>query len=69
MAQKFTQELVLLFFDAEGQLVNPQNGAIVQGKVANGLGEIPAGNATQDIKIDMNLKLPAVATENICLGW
>ncbi len=55
-------------FDAEGQLVNPQNGAIVQGKVANGLGEIPAGNATQDIKIDKNLKLPAVATENIVWG-
>ena len=55
-------------FDADGQLVNPQNGAIVQGKVANGLGEIPAGNATQDIKIDKNLKLPAVATENIVWG-
>ncbi len=55
-------------FDAEGQLVNPQNGAIVQGKVANGLGEIPAGNATQDIKIDKNLKLPAVATQNIVWG-
>ena len=29
-------------FDADGKLVNPQNGAVVQGKVANGLGEIPA---------------------------
>ena len=28
-------------FDADGKLVNPQNGAVVQGKVANGLGEIP----------------------------
>ena len=55
-------------FDAEGKLVNPQNGAIVQGKVANGLGEIPAGNAIQDVVIDKNLRLPAIATENVTWG-
>ncbi|MBU0472779.1 MAG: flagellar hook-basal body complex protein [Bacteroidetes bacterium] len=55
-------------FDADGKLVNPQNGAIVQGKVANGLGEIPAGNAIQDIIIDKNLRLPAIATQNVSWG-
>ncbi len=55
-------------FDADGKLVNPQNGAIVQGKVANGLGEIPPGNSVQDIIIDKNLRLPAVATENVSWG-
>lgn len=49
-------------FDADGKLVNPQNGAIVQGKVANGLGDIPAGTTVQDIVIDKNLRLPAVKT-------
>ncbi|PIQ09858.1 MAG: flagellar biosynthesis protein FlgE [Ignavibacteriales bacterium CG18_big_fil_WC_8_21_14_2_50_31_20] len=55
-------------FDANGTLVNPQNGAVVQGKVANGLGEIPAGNSVQDIVIDKNLRLPAIATQNISWG-
>ncbi len=55
-------------FDAEGKLVNPQNGAIVQGKVANGLGEIPAGNSIQDVIIDKNLRLPAIATTNVTWG-
>ncbi|MCF6270031.1 MAG: flagellar hook-basal body complex protein [Melioribacteraceae bacterium] len=55
-------------FDAEGKLVNPQNGAIVQGKVANGLGEIPAGNSAQDVIIDKNLRLPAIATKNVTWG-
>lgn len=55
-------------FDADGKLVNPQNGAIVQGKVANGLGEIPSGNSIQDVIIDKNLKLAAIATGNITWG-
>ena len=55
-------------FDADGKLVNPQNGAVVQGKVANGLGEIPTGNSIQDIVIDKNLRLPAIATQNITWG-
>ena len=55
-------------FDADGKLVNPQNGAVVQGKVANGLGEIPSGNSIQDINIDKNLKLPAKATTNVTWG-
>lgn len=55
-------------FDADGKLVNPQNGAIVQGKVANGLGDIPAGTTLQDIVIDKNLRLPAVKTTQASWG-
>lgn len=55
-------------FDADGKLVNPQNGAIVQGKVANADGVVPPGNNLEDIVIDTNLKLPAVATSLIKWG-
>jgi flagellar hook protein FlgE len=55
-------------FDADGRLVSTQNGAIVQGKVASADGAIPPGNNLQDIKIDTNLKLPAVATNDIKWG-
>ena len=41
------------------------NGAVVQGKVANGAGEISSGNAVQDIQIDKSLKLPAVKTQDV----
>lgn len=55
-------------FDANGKLVNPQNGAIVQGKVATDKGVIPPGNNLQDIYIDTNLRLPAVATTKTAWG-
>jgi len=55
-------------FDADGKLVSPQNGAIVQGKVANDEGILPPGNNLEDIIIDKNLKLPAVATSLIKWG-
>lgn len=55
-------------FDEDGKLVNPQNGAIVQGKVANGLGEISAGTTLQDVVIDKNLRLPATKTANSWWG-
>ncbi|MCK9210200.1 MAG: flagellar hook protein FlgE [Ignavibacteriaceae bacterium] len=55
-------------FDADGKLVSPQNGAIVQGKVASADGVIPPGNNLQDIMIDANLKLPAVSTNLIKWG-
>lgn len=55
-------------FDADGKLVNPQNGAIVQGKVANEDGVIPAGNTLEDIQIDNNLRLPAIATTHAKWG-
>ncbi len=49
-------------FDADGKLVNPQNGAVVQGKVATEDGVIPPGNNLEDIVVNSNLRLPAVAT-------
>lgn len=55
-------------FDANGQLVNPQNGAIVQGKVSTKDGTIPPGNNLENIRIDSNLRLPAVATTDISWG-
>lgn len=55
-------------FDANGRLVNPQNGAVLQGKVASSDGVIPPGNNLQDIQIDSNMKLPAVATTKINWG-
>lgn len=48
-------------FDASGNLVNPQNGAIVQGKMADN-GILPSGNSLTDIKVDNNLRLPAIST-------
>jgi len=54
-------------FDANGQLVSSQNGAIVQGKIAvDGL--IPSGNNLEDIIIDTNMKIPAVATTEVNWG-
>ncbi len=55
-------------FDQDGKLVNSSNGAVVQGKVANGAGQIPAGTTLQDIIIDKNLQLPAVKTSSISWG-
>ncbi len=54
-------------FDADGNLVDPQNGAVVQGKVAVD-GEIPSGNTIQNVKIDKNLKIPAIKTSDTTWG-
>ncbi len=66
--QKFYSRAGNFVFDADGKLVSPQNGAVVQGKVASSDGVIPPGNNLEDIKIDTNMKLPAVATEKINWG-
>lgn len=55
-------------FDSVGNLVNPQNGAVVQGKMATTAGVIPPGNNYDDIVIDPNTKVPAVATKNVEWG-
>ncbi len=60
--QKFYSRAGTFNFDANGKLVHSQNGAIVQGKVATADGIIPPGNNLEDIVVDPNLKLPAVAT-------
>jgi flagellar hook protein FlgE len=51
-------------FDANGYLVNPENGAIVQGKLLDSAGNIKSGTTLEDIKINTNQRLPAVQTEN-----
>ena len=63
--QNFYSRAGSFIFDANGKLVDPQNGAVVQGKVANGLGQIPQGTAVQDVVVDKNLKLPAIKTSNV----
>jgi flagellar hook protein FlgE len=66
--ERFYSRAGSFVFDADGKLVNPQNGAIVQGKVATEEGVIPPGNNLEDISIDTNLRLPAVATTNATWG-
>jgi flagellar hook protein FlgE len=66
--KEFYSRAGAFIFDADGKLVNPQNGAIVQGKVATSDGAIPPGNTLQDIFIDTNLRLPAVATTKTSWG-
>ena len=66
--QQFFSRAGAFEFDDSGKLVSPQNGAIVQGKVANKDGVIPPGNNLEDIVIDTNLKLPAVSTTAIKWG-
>lgn len=66
--QSFFSRAGAFIFDADGKLVSPQNGAVVQGKVASSEGVIPPGNNLEDIIIDTNLKLPAVSTTNIKWG-
>ncbi|MEW6701364.1 MAG: flagellar hook protein FlgE [Bacteroidota bacterium] len=66
--QTFFSRAGAFIFDANGKLVSPQNGAIVQGKVASVDGVIPPGNNLEDIIIDTNLKLPAISTTQIKWG-
>lgn len=66
--EQFYSRAGAFIFDGFGKLVNPQNGAVVQGKIANDDGVIPPGNNLEDIIIDTNLKLPAIATSSISWG-
>ena len=66
--ERFYSRAGAFIFDANGQLVNPQNGAIVQGKVATSDGTIPPGNNLENINIDSNLRLPAIASTDISWG-
>ena len=54
-------------FDADGRLVSSQNGAVVQGKIAID-GKVLPGNNLEDIIIDTNLRIPAVATTEVKWG-
>lgn len=48
--------------DSNGTLVLPGSGGILQGKIADGQGNIPSGTNLQDLKIDLDRKSPAKAT-------
>ncbi|MCA9734899.1 MAG: flagellar hook-basal body complex protein [Deferribacteres bacterium] len=52
-------------FDALGRLVDPSNGWIVQGRMADGHGEIPSSSVVEDIVLPFGQKVPANATSEI----
>ncbi len=52
-------------FNANGQLVDPGTGAIVQGKTADAQGNLPVGSAVSDITIPYGQKSPAKASTYI----
>ncbi len=66
--QNFYSRAGAFVFDADGNLVSSQNGAVVQGKIANDDGVVPPGNNLENIVVDKNLKLPAQATSLIKWG-
>ncbi len=55
-------------FDSLGRLVSTQNGAIVQGRLADAKGVIQPNSLVGDLIIDSNMRLPAVATDLIKWG-
>ncbi len=52
-------------FDAEGRLVDPANGLVVQGRMANSRGEISSTSAIDDIRLPFGQRVPARATTTI----
>ena len=52
-------------FDAEGRLVDPANGLVVQGRMANSRGEISSTSAIDDIRLPFGQRVPARATTKI----
>ena len=54
--------------DQSGRLVNPATGAVVQGKIADATGTIPAGTSLNDIVINQDVKSPARATTMVKFG-
>ncbi len=52
-------------FDAQGRLVNPSNGLVVQGRMADARGRISSTSAIQDIALPFGQKVPARATRSI----
>ena len=51
--------------DAKGRLVNPNNGFVLQGKMANSLGQISEGTPIDDIVLPFGTKIPAKATGEV----
>jgi flagellar hook protein FlgE len=54
--------------DSNGQMTNPGTGAILQGKMADALGNIPSGTTLQNLQIQMDMKSPANATTTAKFG-
>ena len=52
-------------FDADGTLINPGNGAIVQGYMADSTGQISADTSVENIVIPYGQKAPANATTQV----
>jgi flagellar hook protein FlgE len=55
-------------FDASGNMVLPNNGAILQGKLANADGTIPADAQVTNLKLALDRKAPAKATSTVKLS-
>ncbi len=55
-------------FDSNGTLVNPGNGAILQGKLADIQGNIPSGIPLEDLTIPLDRKSPPNATTRVRFG-
>ncbi|MCF7802846.1 MAG: flagellar hook-basal body complex protein [Candidatus Marinimicrobia bacterium] len=54
--------------DANGRLVNPNNGFVLQGKMADSQGSISEGTAVDDIVLPFGTKIPAKATSEVSLS-
>lgn len=52
-------------FDANGRLVNPSDGKIVQGKMADSSGAIHSGTVVQDIALPFGQRVAAKATQKV----
>ena len=52
-------------YDADGNLVNPANGLILQGRLGDNDGVISAGSAIRDISLPFGRKVPAEATTTV----
>ena len=52
-------------FDANGRLVHPGTGAILQGRMADSTGNIPPGTKLEDLKISLDQKSPAKPTTHV----
>lgn len=55
-------------FDSLGQLINPSNGMVVQGNLANNVGEFGATTGLQNLQLDLNQEIPGVATTRVNLS-
>jgi flagellar hook protein FlgE len=55
-------------FDALGQLINPSNGLVVQGNLANNEGSFGATTGLQNLQLDLNQEIPGVATTRVNLS-